>query len=317
MLHVTNGDSVVATMASAGVAGTYLSWQDALHEGPVPDVGAEELRAVRARYLAGRGWIEYEDALRGLEARDRELLEAAEVVLWFEADLFDQLQLLQILSALAGAGKEVRLICIGAFPGRPGFAGLGELDPDELLTLVGTERLVTKRELCFAERAWAAFRAADPGALARISSEDDAPLEFVPPAITRHLEQFPSVEDGLSRVERDILELAAELPRTRAELFGAQAEREERRFMGDTIFFDYVDGLSAARTPLVEGRDGSIAPTAAGRAVLAGEVDAVALNGIDRWLGGVHLVGEPRWRWSRSARRLEAQRGAPGAPGER
>jgi hypothetical protein len=38
--------------------------------------------------------------------------------------------------------------------------------------------------------------------------------------------------------------------------------------------------------------------TPAGRRVLRGEADHVALNGIDRWIGGVHLVGEEaRWRW--------------------
>jgi hypothetical protein len=32
--------------------------------------------------------------------------------------------------------------------------------------------------------------------------------------------------------------------------------------------------------------------------VLRGEADHVALNGIDRWVGGVHLHGRAaRWRW--------------------
>ncbi len=33
--------------------------------------------------------------------------------------------------------------------------------------------------------------------------------------------------------------------------------------------------------------------TSAGRAVLAGDENAIALNGIDRWLGGVHLEAPP------------------------
>jgi hypothetical protein len=38
--------------------------------------------------------------------------------------------------------------------------------------------------------------------------------------------------------------------------------------------------------------------TAAGGRVLRGEADHVALNGIDRWVGGVHLHGgAARWRW--------------------
>lgn len=314
MLHVTNGDSVVATMAGAGFPGNYLSWQDVLHEGPVPAMPDEVLRAVRARFLAERGWSAYENALAQLEARDRALLEADELVLWFEADLFDQLQLIQILDRVARASRPARLICIGAFPGRPGFAGLGELDTRELASLLGTELDVTESERVLARRAWAAFRSPDPIDLAQIAEESCSSLPFLAEALVRHLEQFPAVEDGLSRVERDILELAAERPRSSLELFRAQAEREERRFMGDAIFCDFVDGLAGAPVPLVEREGETVSLTEAGRAVLGGEADAMALNEIDRWLGGVHLTGEPSWRWNRAARQLEAQRGPPVAP---
>lgn len=38
--------------------------------------------------------------------------------------------------------------------------------------------------------------------------------------------------------------------------------------------------------------------TAAGRRVLDGYEDHVGLNGVDRWIGGVHLTGRAvRWRW--------------------
>lgn len=38
--------------------------------------------------------------------------------------------------------------------------------------------------------------------------------------------------------------------------------------------------------------------TEAGDSVLKGEADFIELNGIDMWLGGVHLVGKERvWRW--------------------
>ena len=38
--------------------------------------------------------------------------------------------------------------------------------------------------------------------------------------------------------------------------------------------------------------------TDTGARVLAGDADHVTLNGIDRWIGGVHLRGRHvRWRW--------------------
>jgi len=41
-----------------------------------------------------------------------------------------------------------------------------------------------------------------------------------------------------------------------------------------------------------------VSMTEAGTRVLAGEADQIELNGIDRWIGGVHLQGyHVPWRW--------------------
>jgi hypothetical protein len=95
---VTNGDSVAALLD-----GEVLPWRDVLHEGPVPPgLRLAGLRAVRARFVADCGWASFDDVLRDFESRDRALEDAEEVVLWFERDLYDQLQLIQVLDRLDG-----------------------------------------------------------------------------------------------------------------------------------------------------------------------------------------------------------------------
>ena len=85
--------------------------------------------------------------------------------------------------------------------------------------------------------------------------------------------------------------------------------------MGDLSFYDVVRALGSARVPLVaidnaadstDLRLASVAITTVGREVLAGRNDHVALNGIDRWRGGVHLMGADRspWRWDARLERL-------------
>jgi hypothetical protein len=67
--------------------------------------------------------------------------------------------------------------------------------------------------------------------------------------------------------------------------------------MGDAVFWLHLDGLVGAPVPLLT-ENGELALTAAGEDVLAGRADHVRLNGIDRWIGGVHLVGtDADWRW--------------------
>jgi hypothetical protein len=330
VLHVTNGDAAAEPLRRAGLAGEVLPWRDVLHEGPVPaGLAPAELNRVRARFLAERGWAELDDALRGLDARDRALADAAagggEIVLWFEHDLYDQLQLLQVLGLLADAEAargRVSLVCIGAFPGVEPFHGLGQLSPEQLAALHPGRAPVADAQRALARDAWAAFRAPDPAEIERVLAGDTGALPFLRGALLRHLEQFPAVGDGLSRTERQVLEAVAAGAAGPRELFLADQAREERVFMGDATLWGHVAGLAAGPEPLLRvagggpfrlpGADGDGAGfrdqrlelTERGRAVLRGEADRLAPEGTDRWLGGVHLRGGAGWRWDREARRL-------------
>src|SRR4051794_21763549 len=286
-------------MRRAEIGGDIVPWRDVLHEGPVPALAPAELRPVRARYLARLGFPEAEQVEGELRARDERLgaaLEAGEpVVLWFEHDLYDQLQLLQILAGLPDGPSAVELICIGAFPGRPAFAGLGELEPGELASLWPVRAPVTHAHVRVARAAWDVFRGTDPRALARAAATPNERLPFLAPALRRLLEELPGPRDGLGRTERAMLAAVAAGARTRMDAFVAAMGEEEAPFMGDTIAFDRLAELG----PLLED-DGGLRVSEAGAAVLEGRADRVELVGFDRWLGGVHLRAEDGvWRWDR------------------
>ena len=62
-----------------------------------------------------------------------------------------------------------------------------------------------------------------------------------------------------------------------------------------------MDRMARARVPLLDAEPADDRSTAhrlrltdTGPRVLAGEADHVTLNGIDRWIGGVHLRGHRR-----------------------
>jgi hypothetical protein len=124
-------------------------------------------------------------------------------------------------------------------------------------------------------------------------------------ALLRHLEEFPSVREGLSRTERQLLAAVERGVTSRMQLFVETTAPDERPYLGDSVFLLYLERLAGGRVPLLTEPGTAFALTEAGRSVLAGEADHIRLNGIDRWLGGVHLEGEnPRWRWDASAERL-------------
>jgi DNA-binding transcriptional MerR regulator len=319
ILHVTNGESAANTLRSTSLGGAVLSWADVLHEGPVPAVGPAELRRVRARFLSECGWGSARTILHSLERRDRlvELAarESRPIVLWFEHDLYDQLQLLQVLAQLDAVGFEparVELINVGSFPGRPDFHGLGELHAEELESLWPQRRPLTAELAALGTRAWEAVRAPEPTAIEAFLEKDTAELPFLAAALRRLLEDLPDARTGLSRSERQLLEL---LPGRPGPLFFASQKREDAPFAGDAWAWRLLAELGAGEIPLLERADGAPIPappplgdgrrfaaaelalTDAGRAVLAGKADRVELLGIDRWVGGTHVHDGhvPRW----------------------
>jgi uncharacterized protein DUF1835 len=276
VLHVTNGDAAVPLLRAAGVEGTILPWRDVLHDGPVPAVDAAELREVRAGFLRSQGWVGDGDRFAD---RDRLLEAADELVLWFEHDLYDQLQLAQVLTS---SDAPARLVQTDDHLPEVDLAALAPVPVDDA-------------ERRFARRVWDAFRAPDPAGLQELAVDGDE-LPHLRTAVARLLEEYPSAANGLARSEQQALDAVAAGAAARLDAFAAAQAREEARFMGDTSFFALLERLE----PLV-GRHPELGTTERGRRVLAFEEQFVTR----RWIGGVEIVPPtPRWRWDGVDRRL-------------
>ena len=150
---MTNGDSAARTLRQTALGGDVLAWHDVLHEGPLADVPPAALRTLRGRFLSERGWGSVQ-AIRAAFAQRDDTLSAAmrarrPIVLWLEHDLFDQLQLLQVLAALPQAEDgQVELIQADTY--------LGALDVDALERLWETRGPVTRDTFELADAVWTA-----------------------------------------------------------------------------------------------------------------------------------------------------------------
>jgi hypothetical protein len=316
-LHVANGTSTTMTLEAARIPGAVSIWADPLHDGPVPgNLTDEGLVAVRARHLADPDdATSLAETIEGLRAW-RSVIAAhdayRELVLWYEHDLFDQLNLIQLLTWIRAhlpAAKPVSLICIDSFPGRPTFKGLGELTTGELAPLLGIRQIVTAAQYALAERAWRAFREPTPEALDRLRQADTSALPFLGASLTRFLQEYPWTTDGLSRRERRLLELAGDGAISLASAFPTFDQDEMAFYVSDTSLSDTADALAATSPALLivsdgEGLSRSVSITETGRDVLTGRRDRVSLCGIDRWLGGVHLQPGNLWRWNDESQRI-------------
>ena len=326
LLHVTNGESAGNTLRQTGLGGAVLPWQDVLHEGPVPRVARPELLRIRADFLSGCGWGSKHALLSALQRRDRTvtgaLRDRRQVVLWFEHDLYDQLQLLDVLALASVADGTPELIVVGSFPGKPSFRGLGELTANQLETLWPSRVPATPGLLTAAASGWDALRLPGPSALAALATAGVAELPFLGAALRRLLEELPAPKDGLSGTERRALQAIVAGAVTPPSAFRAAQDLEAAPFLGDTWFYRTLTGLGRGQDRLIETPDGGQLPAApplsdarayaamslrltpAGERVLRQEADRVQLLGIDRWIGGSHITPATAWRWDPAAQQL-------------
>lgn len=328
-LTITNGDSAVGSLSDAGVDGKIIAWRDVLHEGPVDaSLSLEELSRQRARFIVGNNWADFAHVSGDFVERDRMIQHLdyfEEVVLWFEDDLYDQLQLIQLLDFFSNGtadSKRLSLIVVDGY--------IPPLQPEELRRLDAERPAVTGEQLALAKRAWSAFGSSDPTRIERLLQEPTSALRYLSRALFRHLEEFPSTVNGLSRSERETLTAVKEGHVTPVAAFLEVATKQESIFLGDLVFYSYLERLSGKDNPLLTWRDGSpiVAPTPAeardfvkqemmitplGLDVLAGKKDWQSINTATRWLGGVEITPQSPWRWNPDTRTLvsSASRPAP------
>jgi hypothetical protein len=302
-LHITNGDGALYLLGKAGILGTHLAWRDALNDGPVPfGFSLEKTSETRANYLASRGYGSPIKLIHDFERRDAQVRRAAEfeeVVLWFEHDLYDQLQLLQALTSLEELNLE---------PGRVATIQsdhyLASMTVDEILPLLPRRRTATAAIFKSARRNWERFTSPSPNELYAAAGEDAIGLPFLRAAMQRLCEEYPATRDGLSRSQRQALLAVAQGAARSDELFTRTQAREEASFMGNRAFGVMLDELRGGEGALIEGNDESLILTPLGRRVLAGDADWLDERRIDRWIGGVHVTPENLTRWDEDAARF-------------
>lgn len=277
-----------------------MAWRDALNDGPVPaGLSLEQTSSLRARYQAERGYGNPIKLIHEFERRDEQIRRAGEfdeVVLWFEHDLYDQLQVLQTLTAVEELDLE---------PGRVSVVQsdhyLAGMTVDEIVPLFSKRRTATPAIFKSARRSWERFTSASPGDLYAAASEDAIGLPYLRAALQRLCEEFPWKRDGLSRSQRQALHAVAQGPGRPEELFARAQAREEAYFLTEQVFAKMLDDLAAADSALIEEEEGTLVPTVLGRRVLAGDGDWLDRRAIDRWVGGVRLLPENLTRWDDDA----------------
>lgn len=323
-LHIRCGHDIQHTLRDAGFHGAFHPHLNPYLEGPVVD--APDWLERRARFIAeGFGFysgMDYASALAGLQQEEQQLSDAQRdydrVMLWFEHDRYDQFVQLRCLAAFAehGAPRILEQLHVNDFPGSTRFVGLGQLPPEALQLLWSQRKAVTQAQLRFACDTWQKFRADDPRPLAQLARDGTPLLPDLAFALQRHLQELPSVTNGLGLTQQLLLQaLADHGPQRVGRLVGLVMHTyDPLPGLGDISHDQILRTLAAVDEPLVHRTNTTtheqwhldeIRLTDAGGEVLEGARNWLEFGPPERWIGGVRIgTSRAHWHWGN-------QRGEP------
>ncbi len=307
-LHIRCGTDIMHTLAVAGFAGDFLAFYDPYIIGPVPEIDSlDEFLRIRADYISGGIQPNFDFILNDLRQQYAALEMARNyetVYIWLEHDPYDQLILARLLDYFSEAQRRpprLMLLCVTHYPGVDIFNGIGQLPPEALRVLWNRFTEVTPQQLLLGTIAWSAIRSPTPDALYELVTKGTPLLPTLAIALDRHLKQLPSSSNGLNLAENLTLQILEEKgAMNAARLFGWYTNHyEPLTFMGDTNYWRLLENLSDAQNPALNLEKRGEKPdqwwvslTETATRLLANEADWIALNGIDNWLGGIHLDSE-------------------------
>lgn len=291
-LHVLNGDVTLALFRQSKVPGEIVVCREMMCEGKVKYTkDLTEFFESRAKHLEFHYGIDkqtyYTNVVQELEKLDLSGSGTDEIVLWFEYDLFCQINMLFILHYLnsrLSTLPTISLVDLHHHPNAEDFPRIFEqrtrLQPDDIT---------------WAADVWDAWCLSTPQVLETISKLSAGNLKYLPAAITAHLKRFPDINTGLSTIENYFL-LRLVLGSYRwydlYMLFWNQLE-----IYGFTNFQLDILIHRMANAGVIEEHDQMLKITSLGKEILEEEenyLDYVSLE--HRWLGGVKLATTP-WRW--------------------
>jgi hypothetical protein len=147
-----------------------------------------------------------------------------EIILWFEYDLFCQINMLAVISWLKTHRRHVQisLVCSGKEDDTNRLYALNDLSDEQIKKLFKKRVELSQDDIEFADYVWQLYCSDNPIRLEHLTDFDQYQFKYLGEALKTHLKRFPTIKNGLNEIENRVLHVAAEdKPKSRKELLGS------------------------------------------------------------------------------------------------
>jgi|UniRef100_UPI0040474BAC hypothetical protein len=209
-LHLLNGDQLAYQLHGAPYFQTHLVFREALIVGPVKSTSLDEFWKIRTEFIAysyGVTGEEYTQKTVSEIERLHTLPEGTEICLWFEDDLFCQLNLWFLLSVLADRPK-LRLFRVFPPPSMTEnrWTGFGQASLDSLEDCYQQRIPLTTLDVKLGKALWEAYGSQNWKEFKNLACQTSPCFHSLVEVCQAQLDRLPGL-DNLGKPERILHEI--------------------------------------------------------------------------------------------------------------
>tara|TARA_R110002124_G_scaffold39716_2_gene125276 strand:- start:754 stop:1698 length:945 start_codon:yes stop_codon:yes gene_type:complete len=252
ILHITNGDFTTNYLKELNFSGDFITWREMLSEGKTTtDVGSEDFWKNRFEFFKTSYKVSKQKFIEYTLKEYRNLCNKKnnkEIVLWFEHDLFCQINMLAVLSWLNRyrKGYDISLICSGKIGNSTKMYSISELNKNQINNHFKNRVALSQDDIEYADYIWQLYCSDSPLRLETVYKFNPmSPFHYLATAIEAHLQRFPSIKNGLNKIENTVLETAQNQNFTsKKELISSLIQEQKVYGLGDLQYEHSIDTLN-------------------------------------------------------------------------
>ena len=207
--HVLNGDALASSFSQSRLGGEVIVFREGLVEGDLSGKTLAEFWRARARFQ-GVSETDYAARVGGEFEKILHAPDNAEFNLWFEFDLFCQVNMWFVLSLIKGLSVKRKVNAVYTFHLKeedPHFwTGFGPATADQLRFCHGHRMPLTGADVQLGSDLWMAYKHSDLGGLMRLARNQSHTFPHLMEVIQAHIDRFPS-DGAKGRPERVLEEI--------------------------------------------------------------------------------------------------------------
>nr|WP_297917446.1 DUF1835 domain-containing protein [uncultured Allomuricauda sp.] len=289
LLHITNGDSFTSKLKTLDLKGDIITWREMLCEGKtLCNVGSESFWKTRFEFLnknykISKSWF-VEKTLKEYRSLCNHK-QQDHIVLWFEYDLFCQINMLAVLSWLKTHRRhaEISLVCSGKEDDSDRLYALNDLSDEKLLNLYENRLTLSQDDIEFADYVWQLYCSDNPIRLENVITHNPFQFKYLADALKAHLRRYPTIKNGLNALENKVLSTVEnENLESRSELLNTLLGNQGFYGFGDSQYERIISTLR----PLI-GSFNPLRLTKKGREVISNRMNYYSqIRDSQQYLGG-------------------------------